>query len=207
MSHLKPVDDYPINADYIFNLMNRKFSLLLLGLIIPISYFGVEYALKVGEINNFDQLPFSINDSIKIATQKGILRNGKLFLVCQNNNLLRLVYKARFPFPARFRRGNQIRFDAILSFSKRSSDAYESFELDLSQPVTLQNEKGFLFDWLTTIFTEPLLGDESDSMIRFLKSKTYSHISFFGLETGTYFKLDHEHLDQRMPVFLAKCRD
>ena len=196
--------------------MNRKFSLLLLGLIIPISYFGVKSALEAREINNFDQLPFSLNDSIKIATQKGILRKGKLFLVCEKNNLLRLVYKARFPdryqkLRDMLRRdlilGERIRFDAILLFSKRSPDTLQSFEVDLTQRVTLQNEKGFLLDWLTTIFTEPLLGDESDSIIRFLKSKTYSDISFFGLETGTYFKLDHEHLDERMPVFLAKCRD
>ena len=179
--------------------MNRKSSLLLLGLLLPIGYLGVKYALEAREINNFNELPFSSNNSMKIATQKGVLRNGKLFLMCEKNNLLRLVYKARFPeqyqkLRERLRRdlivGEQIKFDATLLFSKQSPDIYRSFKIDLSQRVTLQNEKSFLFGWLTTIFTEPLLGNERDSTSKFLTSKTYSDISFFVLETGTSFKLD-----------------
>jgi hypothetical protein len=142
-------------------------------------------------------------------------RNGKLFLICEKDESLRLVYKASLP-GRNPRPGRQFRFDASLLFSnrydadslfpkKKPLDIYQSFEFDFSQPVTLHSEEGILLGWLTTIFTEPLTRNEQDTMIDILTSKSYDNVSFIGLETGTRFIFDREYLNQQLPIFLRKC--
>lgn len=189
--------------------MNRYFRFLLISLCISVGYFCLKYASQTKRISNFRKLPFATKHSINIANQIGVIKNGKLFLICEQDESLRLIYKARLPvkMQTKDKKRKRFRFDASLLFSKKHTNSYEFFEVKFSQPVTLHSEEDILFGWVTTIFTEPLTQNEHSSITNFLTSKTYENLAFFGLETGTYFTFDEKYLNQHMPTFLRTCEN
>lgn len=111
--------------------MNRYFRFLLISLYVPVGYLGMKYVLETKQTSDFSKLPFVTNHSINIASQIGVIKNGKLFLICKKDESLRLIYKARLPGKM-LRTGKGFKFDASLLFSKKYPNSYKSSEFNFS---------------------------------------------------------------------------
>ena len=167
--------------------MNKNLKKFILILIL---FFGMIQLIIFRRDSN---LPFPNTEKITIANQKGLLADGKLLLTChQKMQKVRFVYQARFPMPT-----NQLNTDSVkarLAFSKHSP-SYQSVEIFLTTIIFNRQ----------LLFTSPLSSQKKDQLIQYLMLKEYRHVSFGAAETGTYFLVNHQHLRQHLPQFLATC--
>lgn len=168
--------------------MNKNLKIFTLILIL---FFGM---IQLVIFRRDSNLPFPNTEKITIANQKGLLADGNLLLTChQKTQKVRFVYQARFPMPT-----NQLNTDSVkarLAFYKLQPSYQLSGEIFFTTIIFNRQ----------LLFTSPLSSQKKDQLIQYLMLKEYRHVSFGAAETRTYFLVNHQHLRQHLPQFLATC--